>query len=614
MSFQNVRKASQEKAQGLLLPSLQSPQPSVSVSSSVSVANSAPTADKTSLMDFLGQFDKDRSDYHDKVSSASQDEEVEESEPEEQNEKSEAKTDESAIAAHPIEPEPEPSKQKSETATEKAFDTENMPKEQEPVDDETSVSLEHITSTSYGEGQELNDTSDLEQEEEELKASEKAEFLKPKKQDDKKLPTDYPNPPTTNKKSVVFDFQKFLTMFKNKQCEPIHKYLRSFLTQFSQRTWTVDEQVKLIKDFEAFLYDKLLQYYPFNTLQDELELDNCKEGLEKLVLTRLYSQVFAPATPKPKQSPQQREDLQKDRKYHTSLKLYDWISPRHLDIPVSLGLESNFVKLASGEINKINNYKSPRDKIICILNCCKIIFGLIRQQQKMHQIEENADSFVPLLIYVLLQAKPKYLYSNLQYIERFRLEEFLVGETSYYVSTLEIACNFIIDLDRDKLTIEDEEFDEQLALAKQRLEKQKEEKKQKNEQKAGNDILSPIPKKLTELIGSNSNESPSQVLTKSAEMMKQSISSSFNNLFQTSPSPSETPAKQELIDIKKLSLEEHEYQETMRKQREETTDALVSMFPNLDRELITDVVASKARTEGGGNIGDCVDALLELSH
>ena len=28
------------------------------------------------------------------------------------------------------------------------------------------------------------------------------------------------------------------------------------------------------------------------------------------------------------------------------------------------------------ELVKINHYKAPRDKLICILNCCKVIFGL----------------------------------------------------------------------------------------------------------------------------------------------------------------------------------------------------------------------------------------------
>lgn len=31
------------------------------------------------------------------------------------------------------------------------------------------------------------------------------------------------------------------------------------------------------------------------------------------------------------------------------------------------------------ELLKMNNYKAPRDKLICILNCCKVIFGKMIQ-------------------------------------------------------------------------------------------------------------------------------------------------------------------------------------------------------------------------------------------
>lgn len=34
-----------------------------------------------------------------------------------------------------------------------------------------------------------------------------------------------------------------------------------------------------------------------------------------------------------------------------------------------------FLEFAKQELLKINQYKAPRDKMICILNCCKVIFG-----------------------------------------------------------------------------------------------------------------------------------------------------------------------------------------------------------------------------------------------
>lgn len=42
---------------------------------------------------------------------------------------------------------------------------------------------------------------------------------------------------------------------------------------------------------------------------------------------------------------------------------------RHLSLPFCHS------STTSTELLKINHYKAPRDKIICILNCCKVIFG-----------------------------------------------------------------------------------------------------------------------------------------------------------------------------------------------------------------------------------------------
>jgi len=43
---------------------------------------------------------------------------------------------------------------------------------------------------------------------------------------------------------------------------------------------------------------------------------------------------------------------------------------------------------------------------------------------------------MPLLIYVVLQANPEHLVSNVQYILRFRDQEKLGGEAGYYLSSL----------------------------------------------------------------------------------------------------------------------------------------------------------------------------------
>lgn len=418
---------------------------------------------------------------------------------------------------------------------------------------------------------------------------------------------DIPNPPSNLKKQQAFDFQTFLAQFKSKDCQHAHKYLKSFLDQFNQRIWTVEEQIKLLNEFQEFLFQKLTHYKPFDEMgSDETKINNCKEGLEKLIMTKVYNSVFSPAMSFIKLTDSHKHDKLMDRKYLMNTYLYNWVELRHLDLDMLVKVESNFITLASAELSKIDDYKSPRDKIVCILNSSKIIFELIRQQET----QENADSFVPLLIYVLLHSRFKHLYSNLQYIERFRNRDFLIGETSYYVSTMQIACNFIISLTKDQLTIDDTEFEEKMKESKLKL----------RELQQG---------------GRATEDSPSQVLTKSAEMVKQSLSNSINTFIQniTSEEQVDNPEQQrnaehpsrrhrstnrlevsdeELERIKQLSVEENNALDHQRSQRKEILQQLTSMFPTLDQGLIEDVLGGCLGADGY-NVSECVNSLLALS-
>ena len=69
----------------------------------------------------------------------------------------------------------------------------------------------------------------------------------------------------------------------------------------------------------------------------------------------------------------------------------------------------------------------------CIYEAVANSVGLLKNTKKE---DTSADSFVPLLIYVVLQANPKHLVSNIQYILRFRNQEKLGGEAGYYLSSL----------------------------------------------------------------------------------------------------------------------------------------------------------------------------------
>ena len=262
---------------------------------------------------------------------------------------------------------------------------------------------------------------------------------------------DQGNPPPPEP-DVPFEFSKFLNQLKQKSADPVVRYMKSFIYEFGKRAWTVNEQVKIVHDFLHFICGKMQQCEVWRDISPQ-ELDNAFEGMEKLVMNRLYTQTFPPAvfasssalnSSAKSNNPvlkYQRikggslsDDLERDRILSQRIQIFKWVEEKHLDITVSR-LNPNFLSLAKQEFRKINNYRAPRDKVICILNCCKVIFGLLRHAGA----EESADQFIPLLIYVVIQSNVRFLYSNIQYIQRFRNPEKLKGEAGYYLSSL--VCN-----------------------------------------------------------------------------------------------------------------------------------------------------------------------------
>ncbi|ORY09592.1 hypothetical protein BCR34DRAFT_487047 [Clohesyomyces aquaticus] len=288
-----------------------------------------------------------------------------------------------------------------------------------------------------------------------------------------------PTPPVPDPEpDLPFDFHRFLEQLRHRTADPVAKFLRSFLLEFGKKQWMVHEQVKIIGDFLEFIGKKMAQCEVWRTVSDA-EFDNAREGMEKLVMNRLYTQTFSPAILPPEpvahgkgrrrandpigpgRRGQHQEDVERDEVLAQKVRIYGWVKEEHLDIKTVGDKGRKFLHLAQQELLKIKSYRAPRDKVICVLNCCKVIFGFLRTSQS----DQSADAFVPLLIYTVLQANPDHLVSNVQYILRFRNQDKLGGEAGYYISSLMGAIQFIEGLDRTSLTVSDEEFEKNVEAA-----------------------------------------------------------------------------------------------------------------------------------------------------
>ncbi|KAF4856356.1 Vacuolar protein sorting-associated protein 9a [Colletotrichum siamense] len=484
-----------------------------------------------------------------------------------------------------------------------------------------------------------------------------------------------PPPEPEPEPALPFDFHRFLEQLRNKKADPVARYLKSFLSEFGKRQWMVHEQVKIISDFLAFIANKMAQCEVWRDVSDA-EFDNAREGMEKLVMNRLYTQTFSPAIPPPQPIPgakpkrrggerpmgpgrrgQHQEDIERDDVLTQKIQIYAWLREEHLDIPPAGESGRRFLKLAQQELLKIKSYRAPRDKIICVLNCCKVIFGLLKHSKS----DSSADSFMPLLIYVVLQANPEHLVSNVQYILRFRNQEKLGGEAGYYLSSLMGAIQFIENMDRTTLTITDEEFEKNVEAAvsaiaeKHRLDSPHPVQEPVFSEKSGFsfppseasttrpslDIAvgeSSVPRRST-----SSNEGTPDTDQAPISGLLRSIQkplSTIGRMFSDEPSPppagpSNPPRAQggperlsprpsmevegqrpssrhqlsaEEAAARQASAEAAEAQRLHRAEHNNVVETLAGMFPDLDRDIISDVVYQKQ-----GRVGLAVDACLALS-
>ncbi|KAM7252881.1 hypothetical protein ACFE04_025499 [Oxalis oulophora] len=172
-------------------------------------------------------------------------------------------------------------------------------------------------------------------------------------------------------------------------------------------------------------------------------------GMEKYVMTKLFARTFA-ATP---------EDIKFDHEISEKIQLLQtFLRPEHLDIPTILQNEASWL-LAEKELQKINSFKAPREKLLCIMNCCRVINNLLLNASiSENRVMAGADDFLP--------ANPPQLHSNLRYIQLFRRQSKLVSEAAYYFTNLISAKSFIVDLNAKSLSIEEIEFEESMQAAK----------------------------------------------------------------------------------------------------------------------------------------------------
>ncbi|XP_047179224.1 vacuolar protein sorting-associated protein 9A-like [Vigna umbellata] len=258
---------------------------------------------------------------------------------------------------------------------------------------------------------------------------------------------------------VFLGLQDFLERMRQPSAAEFVKAIKSFIVSFSNNAPDPERDSALVQAFLAKM-EADFRAHPLWAGCSEEELESAGEGLEKYVMTKLFARVFASVP----------DDVKLDDQLSEKMALIQqFVRPENLDIKPPFQNESSWL-LAQKELQKINMYKAPRDKLVCILNCCRVISNLLLNASlASKENPPGADEFLPVLIYVTIKANPPQLHSNLLYIQRFRHQSRLVAEAAYYFTNMLSAESFISNIDAKAISMDEAEFESNMEFARAML-------------------------------------------------------------------------------------------------------------------------------------------------
>ncbi|CAL4920052.1 unnamed protein product [Urochloa decumbens] len=253
------------------------------------------------------------------------------------------------------------------------------------------------------------------------------------------------------------DFYDFLDRMRRPAAADLFRSIKSFLVSFSFHEPNAEDDGSKVQAFLTEM-ESAIRDHPLWANATNQEIDDALEGLEKYIMTKLFDRTFGTSA----------EDAITDMEISQKIGLLQqFVKPHHLDIPKILQNEASWL-LAVKELQKMNSFKAPREKLLCIMSCCQVINNLLLNVSMSNdRTLSGADEFLPILIYITIKANPPQLHSNLKFVQLFRRETKLISEVEYYLTNLISSKMFILDVNARSLSMEESEFEKHMESARQ---------------------------------------------------------------------------------------------------------------------------------------------------
>jgi Rab5 GDP/GTP exchange factor len=236
------------------------------------------------------------------------------------------------------------------------------------------------------------------------------------------------------------------------------------------------------RNFFDSMQEKCLVHPEFKHENEERQII-IRDRLEQYVMNRIADIAFKGVR---SESVKEEDELLARR-----MKTLDFLTAEALDIKPEL-INETLLAISRDELRRINAFKTPWDKISCVVKSADIIFrslNLSRAKRDAHfdhvgqdslgsssaaaaasgdsSAGYGADDFLPLFIWVVLRSHAGLLASNCEYIYKYLNPARQMGKAGYYLTNLQSAINFVNYVEADSLSIDAELFQQKLAEAEQ---------------------------------------------------------------------------------------------------------------------------------------------------
>ena len=243
------------------------------------------------------------------------------------------------------------------------------------------------------------------------------------------------------------------TPFKKYICGNINQFILLFPNIIETRDiddyFEYEKQLNIpnvFKEYLSIISENISTNDLLKNFQNSYQKKIIKREISNYIYNNLYNKIYNPAQPS-----------QIDLKIYQNCFMFDWIKPENI-IENFTSINENILSIAIYYINKINNVKSPIEKIECLKRIDEIILNV----DILYGYPNNK---LNIFLYLIIKAHPNFFNTDINYINLYLPYEYNQGRNNQLLLNMKFLINKLLSFSfNDIIGITEDEYNNKMNL------------------------------------------------------------------------------------------------------------------------------------------------------